>query len=227
MASSPIASWQIDGKTVEIVRDFILGGSKITADGDCSHEIKRHLLLERQTMINLNSILKTRDITFPKNVHLIKAIIFPIVTFGCELDHKKEWVPNYWCFQISVLEKTLESSLDYKEIQLVNPSGIQPWIFIERTDSEFEVPILWPPDAKSWKQTNKQKTKTDPGKHWRQEEKGTTEDEMVGWYHQLSGHAFEQTLGDDEGQGSLPGVLQSMKSQSVGHALVPGQQQQD
>ena len=169
MASSPIASWQIDGETVEtveIVRDFILGGSKITADGDCSHEIKRHLLLERQTMINLNSILKTRDITFPKNVHLIKAIIFPIVTFGCELDHKKEWVPKYWCFQISVLEKTLESSLDYKEIQLVNPSGIQPWIFIERTDSEFEVPILWPPDAKSWKQTNKQTNKQNKNRSW-------------------------------------------------------------
>ena len=86
MASGPITSWQIDGETMETVRDFILGGSKITADGDCSHEIKRHLLLGRKAMTNLDSILKSRDITLPTNVHLVKAMVFPVVLYGCELD---------------------------------------------------------------------------------------------------------------------------------------------
>ena len=84
MASSPITSWQIDGEKVETVSDFILGGSKITADGDCSHEIKRRLLLERKVMTNLDSILKSRDITLPTNVHLVKAMVFPVVMYGCE-----------------------------------------------------------------------------------------------------------------------------------------------
>ena len=84
MASSPITSWQIDGETVETVSDFILGGSKVTADGDCSHEIKRHLLLERKVMTNLDSILKSRDITLPTKVRLVKAMVFPVVTYGCE-----------------------------------------------------------------------------------------------------------------------------------------------
>ena len=89
MASSPITSWQIDGKTMEKVRDFILEGSKITADGDSSHRIKRHLLLERKVMTNLDSILKSRDITLPTKVHLVKAIVFPVVLYGCELDYKE------------------------------------------------------------------------------------------------------------------------------------------
>ena len=89
MASGPITSWQIGGKTMETVTDFILGGSKITADGDCSHEIKRHLLLERKVMTNLDRILKSRDITLLTKVHLVKAIGFPIVMYGCELDHKE------------------------------------------------------------------------------------------------------------------------------------------
>ena len=116
-----------------------------------------------------------------------------------ELDHKEDWVPKNWCFQIVVLEKILESILDCKETKLVNPKGNQPWIFTGRTDAEAEAPILWPPDAKSWL-TGKD---PDAGKDWRQEEKGTTEDEMVGWYHHLSGNKFKQTLGDSEGQGSL------------------------
>ena len=86
MASGPITSWQLNGETMETVRDFILGGSKITADGDCSHEIKRHLLLGRKAMTNLDSILKSRDITLPTNVHLVKAMVFPVVLYGCELD---------------------------------------------------------------------------------------------------------------------------------------------
>ena len=116
-----------------------------------------------------------------------------------ELDHEEGWALKNWCFQIVVLEKTLESPLDCKEIKLVNPKGNQSWIFIERTDAEAEVPILWPPEAKS------QLTGEDchARKEWGQEKKGVTEDEMVGWYHWLKGHEFEQVLGDSEGQGSL------------------------
>ena len=115
-----------------------------------------------------------------------------------ELDHKESWAPKNWCFWTVMLEKTLVSPLDSKEIKLVNPKGIQPWIFIGRTNAETEAPILWPPDAKS------QLTGKDPdaGKDWRQE-KGRTEDEMVGWHHQLNGLELEQTPGDGDGQGSL------------------------
>ena len=116
-----------------------------------------------------------------------------------ELDHKESWVPKNWCFWTVVLEKTLESPLDSKEIQLVHPKGNQFWIFIGRTDAESEVPILWPPAAKKWLIGKD----PDAGKDWRQEEKGMTEDEMVGWYHQLNGHEFEQAPGVGDGQGSL------------------------
>ena len=114
-----------------------------------------------------------------------------------ELDYKQSWVPKNWCFWTVVLEKTLEHPLDCKEIKLVNPKGNQSWIFIGRTDAE--APIVRPPDMKSWF------IRKDPnaGKDWRQEEKGTTEDEMVGWHHQLNGHEFEQALGVGDGQGSL------------------------
>ena len=123
----------------------IFGGSKITADGDCSHEIKRHLLLGRKVMTNLDSIFKSRDITLPTKVRLVKAMVFPVVMYG-ELDHKEGWAPKNWCFWTVVLEKTLESPLDYKEIQLVHPKGNQSWKFIGRTGVEAETPILWPPD---------------------------------------------------------------------------------
>ena len=114
-----------------------------------------------------------------------------------ELDHKESWVPTNWCFWTVVLEKTLESPLDCKEIQSVHPKGNQSWIFIGRTDAE--APILWPPDVKS------QLTGKDPDakKDWGQEEKQATEDEMVAWHHWLHGHEFEQAPGDSEGQGSL------------------------
>ena len=116
-----------------------------------------------------------------------------------ELDYKEILTLKNWCFWTMVLEKTVESPLDWKEIKSVHPKGNQSWIFIERTDAEAETPILWPPDAKKWligKDTH-------AGKDWRQEEKGTTEDEMVGWHHQLNGHEFEQTLGQGDGQGGL------------------------
>ena len=184
MASGPITSWEIDGETVA---DFIFWGSKITADGDCSHEIKRHLLLGRKVMTNLDSILKSRNIILSTNVHLVKAMAFPVVMYGCESWNTKK--AERWSIDALelVLEKTLESPLDYKEIQPVHPKGNQLWIFIGQTDAEAETPILWPPDAKNrliWKDP-------DAGKDWRREEKGTTEDEMVGWYHRLNGRESE------------------------------------
>ena len=116
-----------------------------------------------------------------------------------ELDYKESWDPKNWCFWTVVLGKTLESPLDCKEIQPVHPKGDQPWIFIVRTDAKAETLTLWPSDAKNWLIWK------DPGagKDWRQEEKGTTEDEMVGWHHQLDGHEFEQVPGVGDGQGSL------------------------
>ena len=116
-----------------------------------------------------------------------------------ELDHKEGLALKNWCFWTVVLEKTLESPLNCKEIKPVNPKGNQSWIFIGRTDAKAETPILWPPDVKSWL------TRKDPdaGKDWKQEEKGTTEDELVVWHHWLSGHEFEQALGVGDGQGSL------------------------
>ena len=151
MTSGPITSWQIDGETVETVSDFIFGGSKITADGDFSHEIKRCLLLGRKVLTNLDSILKSRHITLPTKVHLVKAMVFPMVMCGCESWTVKK--AEHWridAFELWCWEKTLESPLDYKEIQPVHPKGDQCWVFIGRTDAEVETPILWPPHAKSW-----------------------------------------------------------------------------
>ena len=116
-----------------------------------------------------------------------------------ELDYKESWVPKNWCFWTMILEKTLESPLDYKEIQPVHPKGNQSWVFIGRTDAEAETPILWPPDAKSWLIWKD----PDTGQCWGQEEKGTTEDAMARWHHQLNGHEFEQAPGVRDGQRSL------------------------
>ena len=162
--------------------------SKITADGDYSHEIKRCLLLGKKAMTNLDSILKSRDITLPTNVHLVKAMVFPVVMHGCEswMDYQESWALKNWCFWTVVLEKTLESPLDCKVIQPVHPKGDQSWVFIRRTDIEAETPVLWPPDVKSWLIWKD----PDAGKDWGQEEKGTTDDEMVGWHHWLNGHEF-------------------------------------
>ena len=181
MASGPITSWWIDGETVETVSDL---GSKITTDGDYSHEIKRHLLLRRKVVTNLDSILKSRDITLSTKIHLVKGMVFPVVMYGCESWTIKSWVLKNWCFWTLVLEK---SPLDYKEIQPVHPKGDQSWVVIGGTDVEAETPILWPPDAKSWLIGKD----PDAGKDWGQEEKGTTENEMVGCHHRLSGDGFE------------------------------------
>ena len=188
MASSPITSWQVDGETVETVSDFVFWGSKITADVDCSHEIKRHLLLGRKVMTNLDSMLRSRDITLPTKVCLVKAMVFSSGhVWMWDLDCEECWTSKNWCFWTVVLEKTLESPLDCKEIQPVHPKADQSWVFIGRTDPEAETPVFWPPHAKSWLIGKD----PDAGKDWGQEEKGTTEDEMPGWHHRLDGHEFE------------------------------------
>ena len=161
--------------------------SKITADGDCTNEIKRHLLLGRKVMTNLNRVLKSRDIIFVNKCPSSQGYIFSNGhVWMWELNYKESWVLKNWCFWTVVLEKTLESLLDCKEVQSVHPKGDQFWVFIGRTDVEAEVPILWPPDVKSWLIW----TYPDAGKDWGQEEKGTTEEEMVGWHHQLYEHEF-------------------------------------
>ena len=137
-------------------------------------------------MTKLDSILKSRDITMPTKVCLVKSSSH---VWMWELDYKESWALKNWCSWTMVLEKTLESPLYCKEIQPVNPKWNQSWIFIGMTDAEAETLILWPPDAKNWLIWKA------PGKDWRREEKGKTEDEMVGWYHQHNGHDFEQALG--------------------------------
>ena len=146
MACGPITSWQVDGETVKTVADFIFLGSKITADGDCSHEIKRRLLLGRKVMTNLDSILKSRDMTLPTKVCLIKSMIFPVVRYRCESWTIKK--AEHRRIDALVLEKTLGSPLDCKKIQPVHPKGDQSGVFIGRSDAE--TPILWPSDVKSW-----------------------------------------------------------------------------
>ena len=173
--------------------------SKITADGDWSHEIKRHLLLGRKAITNLDSILKSRDYFANKGLSSQSYGFSSSHVWMLGLDYKESWASKNWCFWTVVLEKTLESPLHFKEIKPVSPKGNQSWIFIGRTDAEAETPIRWPPDAKSWLIGKG----PDAGKDWRQDEKGMTEDEMVGWHHRLDGHEFEQALGVGDGQGGL------------------------
>ena len=168
MASSPITLWQIDGGKVEAVTDFLFWGSKITVDGDISHEIRRHLLLERNVMTNLDSILESKNITLPTKVCIVKAMVFPAVIYGCE-----SWtIKKAECQRIDAFDlwcwRRLLSSLGSKEIQPVHPKGNQTWIFIGTTDAEAEVPILWQTDVSNWL------TGKDPaaGKDWEREEKG-------------------------------------------------------
>ena len=145
MASSPITSWEIDGETVETVAVHIFLGSKITPDGNCSHEIKRRLLLGRKVMTNLDSILKSRDITLLTKGPSSRSYGFSSGHIQMwELDCEEGWAPKNWCFWTVVLEKILESPLDRKEIQPVYSEGDQSWVFIGKTDVEAETPILWP-----------------------------------------------------------------------------------
>ena len=146
MASSPITSWQIDGGTVETMADFIFWVSKITAEADCSQEIKRYLLLGRKAMTNLDSTLKSTDITLPTNVHLVKAMVFTVVKCACECwTIKKAERRRIDAFELWFWRRLLDS----KEIQLISPKGNQSWVFIGRTDADAETPVLWPPDVKN------------------------------------------------------------------------------
>ena len=151
-------------------------------------------------MTNLDSILRKQRHYFADKVLFSQSYGFSSShVWMWELDYKESWLEKNWCFWTVVLEKTLESSLEFMEVQPVHPKGNQPWIFIGRTDAEAQTPILWPPDEKSWLIWKD----PDAGKELRQEEKGTTEDETVGWHHRLNGHEFEQAPGVGDGQGSL------------------------
>ena len=160
----------------------------------------RHLLLGRKVMISLDSILKSRDITLPTKVCLVKAIVFPVVMYVCEswtikkAEHRRIDAFELWCWR-----RLLRVTWTNKEIQPVSPKGNQSWIFIGRTDVKAETPILWPPDEESWFIWKD----PDDGKDWSQEEKGMTEDEMGGWHHWLNGREFEYTLGVGDGQWGL------------------------
>ena len=174
-----ITSWQIDGETVS---DFIFFGFKITAGGDFSHEIKRCLLLGRKVLTNIDSILKSRDITLPRKVHLVEAMVFPVFMYGCESWTIKKTAPKNWCLWTVVLEKTLESSWTARRsnqsiIKEISPGYSLEGLMLKLKPQYFGNWLIGKdPDA---------------GKDWRREEKGTTENEMVGWTHQLNGHEFE------------------------------------
>ena len=160
------------------------------------HEIKRCLLLGRKVMTNLDSILKSRDITLPTKVRLDKAMVFPVVMYGESGLWRRLSTEELMLLDCGIGEDSWES-LGLQGDPTSHSKGDQSWIFIGRTDTETETLILWPPHAKSWLIGKD----PDAGRVWGQEEKGTTEDEMAGWHHQLDGREFEWTLGDGDGQG--------------------------
>ena len=180
---------------METVIDFIFSGSKITADSDCSHEIKRCLLIGRKADKH-RQCLQRHHLAHKGPSNQSYGFCSSHVWMW-ELDHRG-WMPK-WCFWTVVLEKILESPLDCKEIKAVNPKGNQSRIFIGRTDAEAEAPIIWPPYAKNWLLGKDYEA----GKDWRREEKGMTEDKMIGWHHQLYGHEFEQAPGIGDGREGL------------------------
>ena len=172
---------------MKVLTDFLFLGSKITTNGDCSHEIRRHLLLARKAMTNLDSVL----ITLPTKAHIYSQG-YGLPTghvWLWELDHKEGRVLKNWCLQIVVLEKTPESSLDSTEIKPVNLKGDQPWILFGRTDAE--TPLSWSSDVNRWLIAEI----PDADKGWEQKEKRVSEDKMAGWHHRSSGHELGQTLG--------------------------------
>ena len=188
IASSPITSWQIDGKTMEKVRNFIFLCTKITADGDWSCEIKRHFLLGRKAITNLDSIIKKQRYYFANKGLSSQGYGFSSGhAWMWELDCEESWAMKNLCFWNVVLEKTLENPLDCEEIQPVHPKGDQSWVFIGRTNAEAETPILWPPHGKSWLIGKD----PDAGRDWGQKEKEMAGDEMAGWHHWLNEHEFE------------------------------------
>ena len=200
MTSGPITSWQIGGETVETVSDFIFLGSKITADGDCSHEIKRCLLLERKVMTNLDSILKSRDITLPTKVHLVQAMVFPVVMYGCESWTVKKaecWRIDAfepWCWRRLLRVPWTAGRSNQSILKEISPGCSLEGLMLKlklqyfghlmrRVDSLEKTLML--------------------GGIWGQKEKGTTEDEMAGWHHWLDVRESERTPGVGDGQGGL------------------------
>ena len=208
MASSPITSWQVEGEDVEAVTDFLFLGFKLTVDSDCSHEIRRWSLLGRKAVTNLDSMLKSRDITLPTKVRIVKSMVFPLVKYSCEswTIKKAGRMPKNWWLQTVVLEKASESPLDSKEIKPVNPNGNQLWILNGRTDAEAEAPVFWSSDVNS-QLIGKV---SDTGKDWGQKKK-ISEDEMASltqWTWTWAN--FGRWWGMER-----PGTLQSMGSQRV------------
>ena len=188
MASGPITSWEIDDReTVETVSDFIFEGSKITADGGYSHEIKRHLLLRRKVLINLNSILKSSDITFPTKVHLVKAMVFPEIMYGCEswtIKKAERWridAFELWCWRRRLRIPWSARRSNQSILKEISPEYSLKGLML-KLKFQYWGCLMWRTD--SFEETYAEK-------YSRWEEKGTTEDEMVGWHHWLSGHEFE------------------------------------
>ena len=220
MAASPITSWQIDGKTMERVTDFIFLSSKITADGDCSHEIKRCLLLERKAMTNLDSILKSRDITLPTKVSLVQVMVFSVVMNGCETwtikkaEHRTNDAFELWCWR-----RLLRVPWTARRSNQCILKEISPKYSLDGLMLKLKLQYFGHVMQKNWLIGKD----PDAGTDWRREEKGMTEDEMVGWHHRLDGHGFEQAPGDSDGAWYAqephlqPGVLRSMELQRIGH----------
>ena len=197
MASGPITSWQIDGETVETMADFIFLGSKITADGDCSHEIKRCLLLGRKVMTNLDSTLKSRDITLPTKVRLVKAMVFPLIMYGCEswtvkkAERQRIDAFELWCWRRLLRVPWTARRANQSILKEISPGCSLEGLMLKLKLQYFGHLM----QRADWF--------ADAGKDWRQEEKGMTEDEMVGWHHRLYGHGFGWTPGVGDGQGGL------------------------
>ena len=212
MASGPITSWQIDGEKWKQWQILFSWAPESLQMVTATMKLKDAcLLLGRKAMTNLDSILRSRDIAVPVKVCLVKAMVFPVVMYGCEswtINKAECWRTDAFC---TVVLKTLESPLDCKEIQPVHLKGDQSWVFIGRTDVEAETPIIWPPDVKSWLIGKD----PDAGKDWGQEEKGMTENEMAGWHHRLNGHGFGWTPGVGDGQGGL--VCRGSRGRRVRH----------
>ena len=213
MASSPITSWQIDGETIETVTDFLFLGSKITADGDCSHEIKRRLLLRKKSNDQPRQHIKKQRHYFAEKVPSSQSCGFSSGhVWVWELDHKEIWVLKNWCFWTMVLDKkTPECPLDCKEIKSVKPKGNQRWIFIRRTDAEAEATLLQPPDAKNWlfeKTLMLERLKTG----------GEGDDRgWDDWKASPTRWMWVWPSSNTWCWAGKPGVLQSMGSQRVGH----------
>ena len=188
MASGPITSLEIDGETVEIVSNFNFGGSKITADGDCSHEIKRCLLLGRKVMTNLDSILKSRDITLPTKVSLVKAMVFPVVMYGCEswtvkkAEHWKIDAFELWCWRRLLRVPWTARRSNQSILKEISPGCALEGLML-KLKLQYFGHLMWRVDS----------LEKDPyaGRDWGQEEEGTTEDDIGGWHHWLDGHGFE------------------------------------